>query len=58
MLKQNILLEIEKKREELIRVVRVSGLNSPPAIKHSQELDHLLNIYNNTPSQHSETTSI
>ncbi|MBN8251642.1 aspartyl-phosphate phosphatase Spo0E family protein [Priestia flexa] len=57
MLKQNILLEIEKKREELIRVVRVSGLNSPPAIKHSQELDHLLNIYNNTPSQHSDTTS-
>ncbi|WP_335682150.1 aspartyl-phosphate phosphatase Spo0E family protein [Priestia flexa] len=28
-----------------------------PAIKHSQELDHLLNIYNNTPSQHSDTTS-
>nr|WP_237072041.1 aspartyl-phosphate phosphatase Spo0E family protein [Priestia flexa] len=26
-------------------------------MKHSQELDHLLNIYNNTPSQHSDTTS-
>ncbi|TYR81142.1 aspartyl-phosphate phosphatase Spo0E family protein [Priestia megaterium] len=57
MLKQDILLAIEKKREELIHVVRVSGLNSPPAIKHSQELDRLLNVYNETPSQNRETTS-
>jgi hypothetical protein len=55
--KKDILSAIEKKREELIRIVRVSGLNSPPAIKHSQELDHLLNVYNEFPTQTTETTS-
>nr|WP_239583363.1 aspartyl-phosphate phosphatase Spo0E family protein [Metabacillus iocasae] len=49
-MKQDLLLQIEKKREELIYIVSRKGLNSPPAIKHSQELDHLLNIYNQAPS--------
>ncbi|WP_110111886.1 aspartyl-phosphate phosphatase Spo0E family protein [Bacillus sp. CGMCC 1.16541] len=51
MLRQDLLRQIEKKREELISIASQNGLNSLSAIKHSQELDHLLNIYNQTPSR-------
>ncbi|MDE3838626.1 Spo0A-P phosphatase [Bacillus methanolicus] len=46
MTRQEFLLLIEKKRAELINVASKYGLNSSVAIKHSQELDHLLNEYN------------
>ena len=46
MSKQELLALIEKKREELGSIVSKSGLNSSAAIKHSQELDDLLNKYN------------
>lgn len=38
---------IEKKRIELNEVVLQNGLNSAVTIKFSQELDRLLNQYNN-----------
>jgi undecaprenyl pyrophosphate synthase len=44
--KQEILQQIEKKREELIRIVQLSGFSSSQTIRHSQELDTLLNLYN------------
>jgi stage 0 sporulation regulatory protein len=46
MKKQELSNEIEKKREELIRVASASGLTSSKAIRCSQELDLLLNTYN------------
>lgn len=46
MSKQDLVDLIEQKRAELIQVVSKSGLNSSIAIRHSQELDQLLNEYN------------
>ncbi|KAB7708190.1 Spo0E family sporulation regulatory protein-aspartic acid phosphatase [Bacillus aerolatus] len=46
MCKDNLLDAIEKKRMELFKIVAVNGLNSPLAVKYSQELDLLLNDYN------------
>ncbi|RHW37969.1 aspartyl-phosphate phosphatase Spo0E family protein [Neobacillus notoginsengisoli] len=46
MLKQDLLSLIEKKRAELIQVASDNGLSSSIAIKYSQELDQLLNQYN------------
>ncbi|PLR77128.1 Spo0A-P phosphatase [Bacillus sp. V3-13] len=46
MSKQNLLSLIEQKRAELIQIAGKTGLNSTAAIRHSQELDHLLNEYN------------
>ncbi|WP_409253845.1 Spo0E family sporulation regulatory protein-aspartic acid phosphatase [Bacillus sp. SCS-153A] len=46
MCKQELLERIEKKRAQLIDIAAVNGLNSPLAIKYSQELDNLLNHYN------------
>ncbi|MGD6803162.1 aspartyl-phosphate phosphatase Spo0E family protein [Rossellomorea vietnamensis] len=46
MYKQELLDRIEKKRAQLIDIAAVNGLNSPLAIKYSQELDSLLNHYN------------
>ncbi|MFC8574069.1 Spo0E family sporulation regulatory protein-aspartic acid phosphatase, partial [Heyndrickxia sporothermodurans] len=37
--------QIEKKRADLIEVVRKEGLSSSLAIQYSQELDRLLNQY-------------
>ncbi|WP_409275836.1 Spo0E family sporulation regulatory protein-aspartic acid phosphatase [Neobacillus sp. SCS-31] len=47
MLKQDLLSLIEQKRAELIQVACTNGLSSSIAIRHSQELDQLLNQYNN-----------
>ncbi|MGM0844654.1 MAG: Spo0E family sporulation regulatory protein-aspartic acid phosphatase [Bacillota bacterium] len=46
MYKQELLNRIEEKRAQLIDIAAVNGLNSPLAIKYSQELDSLLNHYN------------
>jgi len=46
MSKQELALLIEKKRSELIQVASSNGFTSPSAIRHSQELDELLNTYN------------
>lgn len=46
MSKHEILQQIEKKREELIRIVQLNGFSSSQTIRHSQELDTLLNLYN------------
>ncbi|WP_285766997.1 aspartyl-phosphate phosphatase Spo0E family protein [Peribacillus sp. SI8-4] len=47
MAKQNEFLElIELKRNELIKVVAKDGLSSNNAVEYSQQLDHLLNKYN------------
>ena len=40
-----LLKEIEKMRQVLIYVVANEGLSSQVAIQYSQELDHLLNLY-------------
>lgn len=45
-LKQDLLNVIEKKREELIKIAVTNGLRSSVAIRYSQELDNLINIYN------------
>jgi flagellar biosynthesis chaperone FliJ len=44
--KQEILLLIEQKRNELTKIVAKNGLNSALTIQVSQELDTLLNQYN------------
>ncbi|WP_419157369.1 Spo0E family sporulation regulatory protein-aspartic acid phosphatase [Rossellomorea sp. BNER] len=44
--KQELLDKIENKRAQLIDIVAANGLNSPLAIQYSQELDNLLNHYN------------
>jgi Spo0E like sporulation regulatory protein len=44
--KQEMLRLIEKKRNELIEMVAKSGLNAAITIQISQELDLLLNQYN------------
>ncbi|MEK4535774.1 MULTISPECIES: aspartyl-phosphate phosphatase Spo0E family protein [Peribacillus] len=47
MAKKNEFLEqIELKRNELINIVAKDGLNSKIAIEYSQQLDQLLNKYN------------
>lgn len=47
MKKNNDFLEqIELKRNELINIVAKDGLNSNIAIEYSQQLDQLLNKYN------------
>nr|WP_220129135.1 aspartyl-phosphate phosphatase Spo0E family protein [Anoxybacillus calidus] len=40
------MLLIERKRSELIKIVAKNGLNSSLTIQLSQELDSLLNQYN------------
>lgn len=47
MLKQEILKKIERKRAKLIEAVSAHGLSSKDSLKYSQELDELLNEYNN-----------
>ena len=42
----DFLIQIERKRNELINIVAKDGLNSNNAIKYSQQLDQLLNQYN------------
>jgi hypothetical protein len=49
--KHEILLLIEQKRSELIKIVAKNGLNSALTIKLSQELDSLLNQYNEHTSK-------
>jgi stage 0 sporulation regulatory protein len=44
--KQELLQQIEKKRQELIQVVAVNGLASSITIEYSKQLDELLNTYN------------
>ncbi|PLT32085.1 aspartyl-phosphate phosphatase Spo0E family protein [Bacillus sp. V5-8f] len=46
MTKTEFLALIEKKRIELFQIVSKNGLNSNVTLKHSQELDRLLNQYN------------
>ncbi|WP_223588282.1 Spo0E family sporulation regulatory protein-aspartic acid phosphatase [Neobacillus bataviensis] len=46
MIKQDLVVLIEKKRAELIQVAITNGLTSSVAIRYSQELDNLLNEYN------------
>lgn len=46
MLKHELLTLIELKRAELISVVSKTGFCSSDAVRHSQELDELLNKYN------------
>jgi hypothetical protein len=43
---KEMLMLIEKKRNELIEIVAKSGLNAAITIQLSQELDSLLNQYN------------
>ncbi|QQZ07835.1 aspartyl-phosphate phosphatase Spo0E family protein [Heyndrickxia vini] len=42
---ENLSKQIEKKRADLIEVVKKEGLASSLAIQYSQELDRLLNQY-------------
>ncbi|MBA2876435.1 aspartyl-phosphate phosphatase Spo0E family protein [Thermaerobacillus caldiproteolyticus] len=46
MSKQKILTLIEQKRNELIEIVAKNGLNATVTLQLSQELDLLLNQYN------------
>ncbi|KOP82261.1 Spo0E family sporulation regulatory protein-aspartic acid phosphatase [Cytobacillus solani] len=47
MSKQDLITLIEQKRQELIQVAMKNGFTSSLAIRNSQELDKLLNEYNN-----------
>lgn len=42
---EQLSMQIEKKRADLIEIVKHEGLSSSLAIQHSQELDRLLNQY-------------
>jgi Spo0E like sporulation regulatory protein len=44
--KQDLITLIEQKRQELIQVAMKNGFTSSLAIRNSQELDKLLNEYN------------
>ncbi|HWJ76532.1 MAG TPA: aspartyl-phosphate phosphatase Spo0E family protein [Niallia sp.] len=44
--KKQLLIQIETKRAELIKIAMKHGFSSSSAIICSQELDHLLNKYN------------
>lgn len=48
MTKAELLKIIENKRNELIQIVIKNGFNSVVTLKFSQELDVLLNEYDNT----------
>ncbi|MEH6945387.1 aspartyl-phosphate phosphatase Spo0E family protein [Bacillus sp. JJ722] len=52
---QELLQQIEIKRKELVKIASEYGLNSSTTLQYSQELDYLLNQYNNSfnyvPSQ-------
>ncbi|OLN22920.1 Spo0A-P phosphatase [Domibacillus antri] len=43
--KEILLSAIEQKRTELLSIAFDNGLNSPLAIEYSQDLDRLLNLY-------------
>ncbi|MGG3448768.1 MULTISPECIES: aspartyl-phosphate phosphatase Spo0E family protein [Bacillaceae] len=43
--KDMLLSAIEEKRTELLNIAFDNGLTSPLAIEYSQELDRLLNLY-------------
>ncbi|WP_081591219.1 MULTISPECIES: aspartyl-phosphate phosphatase Spo0E family protein [Bacillus] len=47
MSKNELLQLIERKRKELGKIVSQHGLNSATTLQYSQELDCLLNKYNN-----------
>ncbi|MCM3789539.1 aspartyl-phosphate phosphatase Spo0E family protein [Domibacillus indicus] len=54
--KEILLDAIEAKRTELLNVAFENGLTSPLAIEYSQELDRLLNLYDELHIQHSKKT--
>lgn len=47
MTKTEFLALIEEKRSELFQIVSKNGLNSNVTLQYSQEIDQLLNQYNN-----------
>ncbi len=51
-LKNELLHLIESKRLELCHIVEKYGFHSTESIQHSQELDHLLNLYQRTFSNY------
>ena len=54
--KEILLDAIEAKRTELLNVAFENGLTSPLAIEYSQELDRLLNLYDELHIQHIKKT--
>ncbi|WP_050182779.1 aspartyl-phosphate phosphatase Spo0E family protein [Domibacillus robiginosus] len=52
--KEILLDAIEAKRTELLNVAFENGLTSPLAIEYSQELDRLLNLYDELLIQHAK----
>ena len=54
--KEILLDAIEAKRTELLNVAFENGLTSPLAIEYSQELDRLLNLYDELHIQHLKKT--
>ncbi len=51
--KEQLLLKIEQKRNELVEIVLKHGFTAEPTIKVSQDLDGLLNQYNTGNDQKS-----
>lgn len=44
-MEEQLLKEIDKKRQEMIKTAMMNGMTSKATIKCSQELDHLLNSH-------------
>lgn len=42
---EKLLKDINKKRQEMIKIGIIEGMTSKEAVKCSQELDYLLNLY-------------
>jgi len=45
--RESIIISIVRKRDEMIRLASSNGLLNTETIKCSQELDKLLNVFNN-----------
>lgn len=45
MASKNLLSEIEKKRDELVKLIMAKGIKSPAVLMYSQQLDHLVLEY-------------
>ncbi|MEI5906727.1 aspartyl-phosphate phosphatase Spo0E family protein [Bacillus spongiae] len=58
MSKQILIEKIEQKRLDLFKVASLHGLNSSEAIRYSQELDELLNCYNELYLEKKMVTSL
>ncbi|GGC79724.1 hypothetical protein GCM10007216_07770 [Thalassobacillus devorans] len=52
---EQLLEKIERLRNKMARVALAKGFSSPESVRISQELDELLNIYDNYTNKYKKT---